>query len=84
MTMMNPIFEMSVQPLDAIPKAIACQQLHPQKTLQVVIICQVCPSCQVKLTLGINKKHICLLQKPKRLPEDDSSYSKFQRLPQQH
>lgn len=69
---------------DATPKATACQQLHPQKTLQVVIICQICSCYQVKLTLGANRKHICLSQNPKHLPEDDSSYSKLQRLPQQH
>lgn len=42
--MMNPIFETSVQLINAIPKAIACQQLHPQKTLQLVIIYQICPA----------------------------------------
>lgn len=47
---MNPIFE-SVQLLDATPKAVVCHQLHPQDTLQVVT-CQICPCCQVKLTLG--------------------------------
>lgn len=50
----------SLQPL----KQLCVINSTLRTTLQVVI-CQICPCCQVQLTLGVNKKHICLLQRHK-------------------